>query len=200
MRNLSHILTSRRLYAVVAAGVVLAGTPAFAQTVDELTVTGRLGPDGAPRSLSQAVSYGDLDLRLASDQAALKSRVKDAARDLCDRLGESNTAYAPIVPSCRDAAYNDAISQVKMAVAEAPARNAYASAQAADASAVAPMDSDMAAAPDTYVAPAAAVAMPAPTYTVRTVTNGPVPDTAENRSRFGAPLSRAGMNTAPSGN
>jgi hypothetical protein len=186
MRNLSHILTSRRLYAVVAAGVVLAGTPAFAQTVDELTVTGRLGPDGAPRSLSQAVSYGDLD--------------KDAARDLCDRLGESNTAYAPIVPSCRDAAYNDAISQVKMAVAEAPARNAYASAQAADASAVAPMDSDMAAAPDTYVAPAAAVAMPAPTYTVRTVTNGPVPDTAENRSRFGAPLSRAGMNTAPSGN
>jgi UrcA family protein len=199
MRNLSHILASRRLYAVVAAGVVLAGAPAFAQTVDELTVTGRLGPDGAPRSLSQAVSYGDLDLRLASDQAALKSRVRDAARGLCDRLGEGDAAYVPIVPSCRDAAYNDAISQVKIAIAEAPARNAYASAQAADASAVAPMDSDMAAA-DAYVAPAAAVETPAPTYTVRTVTNGPVPDTAENRSRYGAPLSRAGMNTAPTGN
>ncbi|HEY3695916.1 UrcA family protein [Phenylobacterium sp.] len=198
MRNLSNIFSSRQLYAVAAAGVVLAGAPAFAQTVEELTVTGRMGPDGEPRSLSRAVSYSDLDLTLASDQAALKSRVKDTARDLCDQLGEGDAASVPIVPSCRDAAYRDAMSQVKIAIAEAPARNAYAAAQAADASATERMN-ETATSADAYVAPASAVVTPAPTYTVRTVTNGPVADTAENRRLYGGPISRAGMHTAPAG-
>jgi len=33
-----------------------------------------------------------------------------------------------------------------------------------------------------------------------TVTNGPVPDTAENRAKYGQPLSRAGKRTAARGN
>ena len=32
------------------------------------------------------------------------------------------------------------------------------------------------------------------------VTNGPVPDTPENRARYGQPLSNAGRKTAPRGN
>ena len=32
------------------------------------------------------------------------------------------------------------------------------------------------------------------------VTNGPVPDTAQNRARFGGPMSRTGRSTAPVGN
>jgi len=45
-------------------------------------------------------------------------------------------------------------------------------------------------------------ASPPMTPEVRTsvVTNGPVPDTPENRSRFGGPMSRAGRATAPVGN
>lgn len=35
---------------------------------------------------------------------------------------------------------------------------------------------------------------------VQVITNGPVPDTPENRSRFGGPRSRAGKRTAPAGN
>lgn len=35
---------------------------------------------------------------------------------------------------------------------------------------------------------------------VETVTNGPVPDTPENRRAFGQPLSNAGRHTAPRGN
>jgi predicted outer membrane protein len=35
---------------------------------------------------------------------------------------------------------------------------------------------------------------------VQTVTNGPVPDTTENRARYGAPMSRAGKMTRPTGN
>jgi hypothetical protein len=35
---------------------------------------------------------------------------------------------------------------------------------------------------------------------MRTVTNGPVADTPENRERYGEPLSNAGRRTAPAGN
>ncbi|MBL8773747.1 MAG: hypothetical protein JNK30_20345 [Phenylobacterium sp.] len=38
------------------------------------------------------------------------------------------------------------------------------------------------------------------TFTNMTVTNGPVPDTRENRAKYGAPMSRAGKMTAPRGN
>ena len=36
--------------------------------------------------------------------------------------------------------------------------------------------------------------------TTRTVTNGPVADTPENRAKYGSPMSRAGKRTAPAGN
>ena len=32
------------------------------------------------------------------------------------------------------------------------------------------------------------------------VTNGPIPDTAENRARYGAPMSNGGKRTTPAGN
>jgi len=196
MQNLFRVMGARKLYLAAAAGVVLCSAPAFAQQVEELTVTGRLGPDGEARSLSQAVSYADLDLTLPSDQSALKVRISDAARSLCDRLGEGNASYGSIAPSCRDAAVKDSQDQVKFAIAEAPARKAAeiarAEAQARDAD-------QQAMAAEAVAAPASAV-VPEPTYTVQTVTNGPVPDTAENRARYGAPLSRAGMRTAPVGN
>lgn len=35
---------------------------------------------------------------------------------------------------------------------------------------------------------------------VQVVTNGPVPDTAENRRKYGGPRSRAGRRTTPAGN
>lgn len=43
---------------------------------------------------------------------------------------------------------------------------------------------------------------PAPSPEIRTVlvTNGPVPDTPENRARFGGPESNGGRNTRPVGN
>lgn len=37
-------------------------------------------------------------------------------------------------------------------------------------------------------------------YTTMTVTNGPVPDTADNRAKYGQPMSRAGKRTAARGN
>jgi len=69
------------------------------------------------------------------------------------------------------------------------------------------------AAPDaTTAAPAAAapgstavpdqVQTPAPAATVvaATVTNGPIPDTAANRAKYGGPMSHAGKKSQPAGN
>ena len=49
-------------------------------------------------------------------------------------------------------------------------------------------------------APAATNYAQAASVTTSTVTNGPVPDTAENRAKYGQPLSRAGKRTAARGN
>jgi hypothetical protein len=48
--------------------------------------------------------------------------------------------------------------------------------------------------------PAATDVGQAASVTTMTVTNGPVPDTAENRAKYGQPLSRAGKRTAARGN
>jgi UrcA family protein len=196
MRNLFNPPRRGSLYAAAALGVILVGAPAaHAQTVEELTVVGRLGPDGEARSLSQPVSYADLDLTLPAHQAELKQRVSSTARNLCDRLGEGASDVS-IAPSCRDAAVRDSQEQVRFAIAVAPARKA---AMIARAEAEARARDQQAMAAEEVAAPASAV-VPAPTYTVNTVTNGPVPDTPENRARYGAPMSRAGVNTAPAGN
>lgn len=49
-------------------------------------------------------------------------------------------------------------------------------------------------------APAASTAGTNVSFTNMTVTNGPVPDTKENRAKYGQPLSRAGKMTAAKGN
>ena len=38
------------------------------------------------------------------------------------------------------------------------------------------------------------------TVTTQVITNGPIPDTRENRAKYGQPLSHAGKRSAPAGN
>lgn len=88
--------------------------PAHAQTADEeITVMGRYGrvPDSV-QSLSQAVSYADLDLSTQAGRDILRRRVSLTARYLCDKLGETDVASTGPVPSCRDAATKDAMSRL----------------------------------------------------------------------------------------
>jgi len=101
------------LKTLAAASVMITGQAAFSQPApDEIIVTGRYGrvPDSV-QSLSQAVSYADLDLSLAADRAELRHRLNLTARFLCDKLGESDTPSS-VVPSCRDAAVSDAMRRV----------------------------------------------------------------------------------------
>lgn len=96
------------------AGMALLATaaPALAQANEDIIVTGRYGrvPDHA-QSLSQTVSYADLDLSTAAGRDILRHRLRLTARFLCDKLGESDTSSS-VVPSCRDAAVKDAMSRV----------------------------------------------------------------------------------------
>jgi UrcA family protein len=95
----------------LAAGI---GAPALAQgTPEEITVTGRFGevPDSV-KSLSQAVSYADLDLSKPADRDILKQRVSLTARFLCNKLGESDVAIPPVPLSCRDSATKDAMQRL----------------------------------------------------------------------------------------
>lgn len=99
--------------ALILSGLFMASSSvSFAQPDEEITVTGRYGrvPDST-QSLSQGVSYADLDLSTKAGKAELRHRVALTARYLCDKLGESATSSPP-VPSCRDAAVSDAMARV----------------------------------------------------------------------------------------
>lgn len=99
--------------ALFATGLLFVTAAAsFAQPPEEIIVTGRYGrvPDSV-QSLSQSVSYADLDLSTKAGKDELRHRVSLTARYLCDKMGESS-ASTPITPSCRDAAVKDAMQRV----------------------------------------------------------------------------------------
>lgn len=178
----------------LAAGLC-AAAPARAQTVvQELTVTGRyrVGPD--VRSLSGPVSYADLDLTTESGRQMLRERVRLTAHDLCRRLGEAGMGATPAAPSCEQDAIASAREQMRVAMdtagapayAAAPRTEPYVAAVGTSAAA------ETATAAESFGQPAS--------VTVETVANAPVPDTVENRERYGGPMSNGGRRTAPAGN
>jgi UrcA family protein len=181
--------------AALAAGA-LAGSASAQTTVEGLTVTGHWRAGENVRSLSAAVPYDDLDLNTYGGREVLKARVRDTARDLCDRLGESRTGDA-LVRSCEQDAMNSARQSVKLAIAS---HRMPMYAYLPDEPYVAPAGPTAdATSAGGYAADVSAVA-PAPSYSRQTVTNGPVPDTMENRGLYGGPLSNGGRATDPAGN
>jgi len=100
---------------VIAGAAMLSAAPVFSQAVvagpdEEITVTSRYGTTDV-QSLSQAVSYRDLDLSTEAGRKILRHRVALTARYLCGKLGESDTSSS-VVPSCRQAAVTDALKRV----------------------------------------------------------------------------------------
>ena len=97
---------------LVSAVPTLALAQDYPDTQEDIVVEGRWGrvPDNVD-SLSQRVSYADLDLRYADDRRELRHRIDLTARYLCDRLGEDDSSSS-ITPSCREAAVRDALRRV----------------------------------------------------------------------------------------
>jgi len=168
-------------FALTAAAASLAAAalaaPACAQTVEELTVTGHTLRN-APQSLSETVSYADLDLTQKSQRAILERRVSDAAGRICDRLNEARPGAANLGHSCQEVAVRNASDQMRLAYADA--REVSRLAQAAPAA-------------GSYATPTSAIAS-------AETGMSPIPDTRANRARFGAPLSHAGRRSRPNGN
>ena len=182
-----HILAG-----LAAAGLAMAAAPALSQTLEELTVVGSYGPDGQPQTISRIVNISDLDLRSDAGVDVMRLRIRDTARDICDELGRSDgTRDLSVRQACITRAVATARGQMDTAIAQARASQVYAQG--------APAPVYVAPSAETY-AESASATVPAPTYTITTVTNGPVPDTAENRARFGGPISNGGRRTAPAGN
>jgi UrcA family protein len=177
--------------ATFTAAAALSAAPALAQDIDTLTVTGH-GPRA--QSLSEAVSYADLDLTLRADRATLQRRVSDTAGRLCDELNQDPATHHNMGKSCKDVAIRDAMGQVRQAFADASASPAYVDAFGTPASATAP-DRPYAQGPNGQEG-----GFESNAYTVSTVENAPIPDTAANRARYGGPMSRAGQRTAAKGN
>jgi UrcA family protein len=107
-----HPLVRGLCAAAAMAGGMTVATPLFAQAAEEITVTGRYGaaPDSA-RTLSQVVSYADLDLSTKVGRDMFRRRVNLTSRFLCDKLGETG-ASSSLTPSCRDEATRSAMTRV----------------------------------------------------------------------------------------
>jgi UrcA family protein len=179
-------MRNRILTAAILAAAAAGAAPAFAQTTEQLTVTGQWNGRGEPpQSLSRVVSYADLDLRQAADQETLRRRVRSTAADICNELGEKRPDRTNLGRSCEENAVRGAEDQVKFAVAQAM-NGKGGEAHAAAVSPVAPPSAEGAGQPASF--------------TTTTVTNGPIPDTPENRAKYGGPMSKAGRMTKPAGN
>jgi UrcA family protein len=165
-----------RLALTAALTAAALSLPAAAQTVEELTVTGRALHNN-PQSLSETVSYADLDLTQAKQRAILAQRVSDAAGRVCDRLNEPRPNAGNLGHSCQDIAVRNASDQVRLAIADARNMSRLAAASPAAGS---------------FATPASAV-VGAPTGM------SPIPDTRANRARYGGPMSHAGRRSGPDG-
>lgn len=108
---MKHLPLTLASMALAAAAPVAVHAQAGTMADEDITVTGRYGPSSNVQSLSQVVSYADLDLSTKEGRDELHHRLNLTARYLCDKLGESDTSSA-VVPSCRDAAVRDAMSRV----------------------------------------------------------------------------------------
>jgi UrcA family protein len=163
---------------VAAAGFALA-LPAAAQTVEELTVTGHTLRN-SPQSLSETVSYSDLDLTQSRQRTILERRVNAAAGRVCDRLNRPRPSAGNLGHSCQEVAVRGASDQVRLAFADARAVSHYAAVEARPAGSYAAQASTVVASNEPGMAP--------------------IPDTRANRVRFGGPMSRAGRRTSAAGN
>jgi UrcA family protein len=186
-----------------AAAVALAFTaPAVAQPpdpiLDELTITAHSLHD-QPQSITERVSFNDLNLASARDRSVLLERVNDKAGQICDRLNEPPPSAGNLGHSCQEIAVRDAMSQVRQAYAQAnsPADAGAASAPASDAASTTTTTAEAAATPASATVAAQQASV---TFTDTVYTNGPIPDTPANRARFGGPMSRAGQHSAARGN
>lgn len=114
------------------AAALVAAAPAFAQNLDEVTVSAGAPADdldvitstahalrAQPQSISEKVSYAGLDLTSPHDREVLLTRVNMAAGLICDQLDEAPPSAANLGRSCQEIAVRGAMGQIHLAYADA---------------------------------------------------------------------------------
>ncbi len=116
---------------LLAAGLVLTSAAAVAQTTTEIIVeaprverTNERTTVGAPIdviSVTHRVSYKDINIGTHAGAKALEQRVSDAAKAACKEIDKLYPLMTPAVgqPACDKQAFNNAMVQVRAAVAAA---------------------------------------------------------------------------------
>jgi UrcA family protein len=79
----------------------------------------RLNGPAESLSLSVPVSYNDLDLLTGQGAHALRTRVRDAARDVCGQLADAFPLHKANGTSCFKTAYENAIVRANAAITDA---------------------------------------------------------------------------------
>lgn len=130
----SHCNSQWRLLcasALVGAGLMMTGNATLAQPMETIVVTaprvvhqtivtGR-SPTGATieeTTISRNVTFDDLDLSKAHDADALRTRVRDTARDLCAEL-DKLFPFEPKDTNCVKKSADRAMIQADQLIAEA---------------------------------------------------------------------------------
>jgi UrcA family protein len=123
---------SRKLLAVaIPFAACLAWGAALAQPMEELVVeaspitkegkadTASPAPGYYKVMMSSRVSYTDLDLSKPADFATLESRVNEAAKVVCEKLGKAYPDSGPATKECAKRAADKALTEARK-IAGAP--------------------------------------------------------------------------------
>jgi UrcA family protein len=130
----SRSLARRAIPATVTLAFVIASATVFAQDngSQEVRIQGapvvtsegwsHTGIQDQRVMLSQNISYADLNLATPAGERELKSRVRDAANTICQRLGDYDQSNRGVDAQqhqveCVDGALDDAMVQVRRALA-----------------------------------------------------------------------------------
>jgi UrcA family protein len=121
---------SRKLLAVaVPVAACLAWGHVLAQPVEEFVVeaspiTKEGKADGASPApgyykvvMSSRVSYADLDLSRTADFATLETRINEAAKVVCEKLGKAYPDSGPETKECAKRAADKALTEAKKVAA-----------------------------------------------------------------------------------
>jgi UrcA family protein len=127
-------LGTNLLAAVLAGGALMAGAPAMAQQVSEITVVAPHAvhqrtsstPSGVAVevvSLTRRVGYGDLDLATPSGVAAFTARIAETAKQACSQLDtlypDSRYPADPANQDCVKTAIDHGLAQATIVIASA---------------------------------------------------------------------------------
>jgi UrcA family protein len=103
-------------YRIATLTFAVAATIATPLAAQDTLVKGRIIPKD---QVEERVGFGDLDLREISDQKMLVSRVRQAARNVCDEVTKDDLWEEKYYSQCPRRSFKNAKPQIERAIANA---------------------------------------------------------------------------------